>query len=197
MSWSRRLQQMIMAGGVFSFSACGSSHGANPPSFPCGNANADPCICGRAGNSPDAAQLCDACLTNGGQWLPATSTTQPGLCAGGADAGGGADADAAGGGGADAAGGGGADAAGGTDGAAAAEAGDTGGVIVPPFPFVCGNANPDPCICGRAGNSPDAAEICEACGAGGGQWQPATSTQPERCIGGHDASATDASDASG
>src|SRR5882672_6395653 len=193
MSWSLRLQQMIMAGGVFSFSACGNGHRAlgqtipgtdagskepgvtvpmTPFPVPIGNGSPDPCMFGRAGGSPDAEQICEACWMSYGQWQPATSTA-PARCIGGADAAGDAVGDVA--------------------------TGDTAGVTVPPIPnpVPCGNANPDPCICGRAGSSPDAAEICEACWVSGGQWQAATSTPPGACVGGHDASATDASDAGG
>jgi hypothetical protein len=40
-------------------------------------------------------------------------------------------------------------------------------------PFGCGNANPDPCICGRPKENPVAATLCaqeKTCLAHGGQW---------------------------
>jgi len=115
MSWSLRLQQMIMAGGVFSFSACGNGHRAlgqtipgtdagskepgvtvpmTPFPVPIGNGSPDPCMFGRAGGSPDAEQICEACWMSYGQWQPATSTA-PARCIGGADAAGDAVGDVA------------------------------------------------------------------------------------------------------
>jgi hypothetical protein len=125
--------------------------------------------------------MCDVCRATGGQGQSATAT-QPERCVGGIETG----SDA---GGADAAAG--ADAAGGGDGAGGVGGGGTGGFSAIP----CGNANPDPCICDRAGSGPDAALMCGTCSANGGKWQPATATQPEGCVGGHDAG-VDSSDGS-
>ncbi len=50
----------------------GCSSTLEPP-IPCGNANPDPCICGRPEADPQAKILCDqkmACETEGGMWGP-------------------------------------------------------------------------------------------------------------------------------
>jgi len=51
-----------------------------------------------------------------------------------------------------------------------------GGPIIP-----CGNANPDPCICGRPESSPQAKMLCDdkmACEAAGGVWEPFVVVDP-------------------
>ena len=81
MSWRHRIRELILAGGVFGLGACGTSPGGvggsaggaggNPPGPPCGNANPDPCICGRPDADPTAARECDeeiACDSAGGVW---------------------------------------------------------------------------------------------------------------------------------
>jgi hypothetical protein len=204
MSWNLRLQQMIMAGGVFSFAACGGGSGlghqptsstggsggadatggtgggtggggagGTPDGFtiPCGNANPDPCICGRAGNSPNAEQSCHACQSSGGQWLPTVPScvsVETPIAVGGGDGAAGANG----------------------MGDAAVDGGETAPVTTP-YPLPIGNALPDPCFSERLADGPSL-QVCQACGANGGYWQPATSTQPARCLGGHDAAATDA-----
>ena len=70
MSWRKRLEAIALAGGSIALSAC--IIGGGPP---CGNANPDPCICGRPDNDPNARAECDAetaCKANGGEWDPDT-----------------------------------------------------------------------------------------------------------------------------
>ena len=71
MTWQRRVRDILLAGGTVSAVACASSSNSDGPSGgpPCGNANPDPCICGRPEQSPQAAALCDqqkACVAAGG-----------------------------------------------------------------------------------------------------------------------------------
>jgi len=70
MSWRQRLRQMTLAGGVLSAASCGGNGILGlGPSFPCGNANPDPCICGRPAADPEAKAECDiktACEAKGG-----------------------------------------------------------------------------------------------------------------------------------
>jgi hypothetical protein len=91
MGWRRRLQEVVLAGGAFCFAGCGGGHrghrldggltqadaadaadtGSTVPGIPCGNANPDPCICGRPQASPEAKELCDAttaCVAMGGEF---------------------------------------------------------------------------------------------------------------------------------
>jgi hypothetical protein len=96
MSWQRRLQELILAGGAFALAGCstenlktsgrdasGSDTGSdvyNPGTF-CGNANSDPCICGRPEASAAAADQCAqsrVCQSQGGYWDPYGSTTEGG-----------------------------------------------------------------------------------------------------------------------
>jgi hypothetical protein len=170
MSWNLRLQQMIMAGGVFSFSACGSNHGlghvlsADADTTP-GDASAAPMP-----TAPIAVPIGNGC---------------PDPTCGRGTAAGATGEDAAGGTGGDA-----------TGGDAAAE--DVGTAPVTPWnPIPIGNAMPDPCYSERVADGP-AAQLCLTCLLNGGQWQSAVSTQPARCLGGRDAGASDAdaSDAS-
>jgi hypothetical protein len=49
----------------------------------------------------------------------------------------------------------------------------------------CGNASPDPCICGRPDANDRSAAECQAemaCQAQGGTWQPVTTTAPDGAI---------------
>jgi len=69
-SWRDRILQMALAGGAFSLAAC-SGTPSNPPGIPCGNANPDPCICGRPQSDPALKAACDAkraCEADGGVW---------------------------------------------------------------------------------------------------------------------------------
>lgn len=86
MTWKDRLRQMTLAGGALSLAACGVL-GEGP--IPCGNANPDPCICGRPDDNPDDRAACTAkksCEATGGVWIayavsdPATRTTVPPHC---------------------------------------------------------------------------------------------------------------------
>ncbi len=103
MSWNERLRQMVVAGGLLatgcsssrlagadaaSTGAVGGTGGAvggngelgglsgtagTTPVIPCGNANPDPCICGRPDADATAAAKCalkTACLAAGGDWEP-------------------------------------------------------------------------------------------------------------------------------
>ena len=75
MTWKDRIRQMALAGGALSLSACSSAPGTN--GIPCGNANPDPCICGRPNASPQAQAECSAkisCETAGGVWNPVSVT---------------------------------------------------------------------------------------------------------------------------
>ena len=73
---------MTLAGGAFSLAACGGGPSPSQP-LPCGNANPDPCICGRPDASAAAAGACAAelaCQAAGGTLLnamydPATGKT--------------------------------------------------------------------------------------------------------------------------
>jgi hypothetical protein len=104
-SWRDRLLQMALAGGAFSLTACGGGSLPDPTGQagqtggPCGNANPDPCICGRPDVSAEAKALCDdatACRAAGGVFIPyamidtTTGTTVPPHCE--VDGGAGADA---------------------------------------------------------------------------------------------------------
>jgi hypothetical protein len=93
MTWQRRLIELACAGGALT--GCFYTH--DP--IPCGNANPDPCICGR---SPPGSEQCIAeqsCRDNGGEWVflenpPASDAggtlwghcETPGCCDGGIDA---------------------------------------------------------------------------------------------------------------
>jgi hypothetical protein len=49
--------------------------------IPCGNANPDPCICGRQESDPAVKTQCDqerACQADGGTWNPYTEETSSG-----------------------------------------------------------------------------------------------------------------------
>ena len=186
MSWNLRLQKMIMAGGVFTFGACsggnGLGAGGNAVS---GGAGVAEVGCGGSGSG-------GADVGGAGGFPRPNCNANPDVCSGlgtGGSVGSGGCVGVASGAGGDTDGGGGtrgADAAAGTGGDASGTAGGAGG-----FTFPCGNANPDPCICGRAGAGADAAQLCDVCTADGGRWQPATATQPARCVGGHDAGSSD------
>jgi hypothetical protein len=95
MSWQNRLQQMVLAGGVL-FTGCsndklaaggGGGAGGTFVGGGCGNANPDPCICGRPEASSEAAAECQgeiACMARGGVWFPFTNVdatgTHPPYC---------------------------------------------------------------------------------------------------------------------
>lgn len=70
--WRERLRLLMLAGGTLSAASC------NPfTSIPCGNANPDPCICGRPDDDPSAAKECTAkkgCEAKGGVWIGYTVT---------------------------------------------------------------------------------------------------------------------------
>ncbi len=86
MAWRLRLRDLILAGGAFAAtSGCSGaslSSGTDAGVFVgggCGNANPDPCICGRPEASAAAALECQgeiACQAVGGSW-EAFSTAQP------------------------------------------------------------------------------------------------------------------------
>jgi hypothetical protein len=93
MSWQSRLQQMILAGGVL-FVGCssqklgggdagGADGAAGSNAIPCGNANPDPCICGRPDADSEAAAGCQAemaCIASGGFYETFWMGTQPPHC---------------------------------------------------------------------------------------------------------------------
>jgi len=80
--WEERLVDLIVAGGALGFSACSSQveeasarqrlPEAGPyVRIPCGNANPDPCICGRPDGDPTVAAECAAklaCEADGGTY---------------------------------------------------------------------------------------------------------------------------------
>ena len=73
MTWERRLRELFIAGGAAAALGCSSS--TTDGNVPCGNANPDPCICGRPQSSPEEAALCDqetACKEAGGVFDPTT-----------------------------------------------------------------------------------------------------------------------------
>ncbi len=78
MAWRNRLRDLILAGGALAVGGCSSSlpNGggtAGSLALPCGNANPDPCICGRPDANAIAAMQCDqklACQADGGTWSP-------------------------------------------------------------------------------------------------------------------------------
>jgi hypothetical protein len=77
MTWERRLRELLLAGGTLATLGCTSSAGGGSggPNIPCGNANADPCICGRPEASAEQADLCDkktSCEAAGGVFDPST-----------------------------------------------------------------------------------------------------------------------------
>jgi hypothetical protein len=86
---------MVLAGGVMLVGCSndklpgsdGSAGSGGGTGIPCGNANPDPCICGRPEASSVAAAECQgemACTARGGVWIPYTSTdatgTHPPYC---------------------------------------------------------------------------------------------------------------------
>jgi hypothetical protein len=67
-TWEKRLCELLLAGGTLATSACTSGD-----DVPCGNANPDPCICGRPGANSQAAAECDQktrCEAEGGVYDP-------------------------------------------------------------------------------------------------------------------------------
>jgi hypothetical protein len=71
MNWQRKLKEIALAGGAVALSGCAMPGGGSP--IPCGNANPDPCICGRPEASPQAKMQCDekmACEAKGWVWDP-------------------------------------------------------------------------------------------------------------------------------
>ncbi len=95
MAWRERLRDLILAGGAFAVTGgCSSSAlvGNGPADgaldfagqVGCGNANYDPCLCGRPEASATYAAECEqekACQAQGGLWstkdLTSTSCTLP------------------------------------------------------------------------------------------------------------------------
>jgi hypothetical protein len=75
MTWERRILEFLLAGGTLA-AACTSSDGTGSTGgVPCGNANPDPCICGRPDSSAEYATQCNekkACEAQGGQFDPTT-----------------------------------------------------------------------------------------------------------------------------
>jgi hypothetical protein len=74
MAWRERLRELALAGGALAIGGCSSG-------FPCGNANPDPCICGRPDSDPVAKMQCEqkrACVADGGTWDPYTASDGPG-----------------------------------------------------------------------------------------------------------------------
>jgi hypothetical protein len=72
MSWNQRLRELLFVGSTLAIPGCSSSGGAPPSGFPCGEANADPCICGRPDADPREAALCaeeNACQADGGVFV--------------------------------------------------------------------------------------------------------------------------------
>jgi hypothetical protein len=70
-SWRDRIRQITLAGGALSLASCGDPLGLS--GVPCGNANPDPCICGRPESSAESKAQCDAkhaCQAAGGVWDP-------------------------------------------------------------------------------------------------------------------------------
>jgi hypothetical protein len=67
MSWRDRLRSLVCAGGVAA-SGCQLIDPGHPPS--CGNANPDPCICGRDNTPAKHAECLDktACENGSGVW---------------------------------------------------------------------------------------------------------------------------------
>ncbi len=79
MNWEKRARDILLAGGALTVSACGVVGGT-----PCGNANPDPCVCGRPQASAASAAACSqkqACEAQGGSFdspLPVNDGGQPG-----------------------------------------------------------------------------------------------------------------------
>ena len=73
---------MVLAGGTLAVAGCGPTNGSGPTNaMPCGNANPDPCICGRPDSDLAAKQQCEqeqACQADGGQWSAFTLTSADG-----------------------------------------------------------------------------------------------------------------------
>ena len=69
MGWRERVRELLLAGGALVVGGC--SNGGSGVSVPCGNANPDPCICGRPEVDSLAKMQCDqkqACEADGGIW---------------------------------------------------------------------------------------------------------------------------------
>ncbi|MEA2700538.1 MAG: hypothetical protein QOI66_4809 [Myxococcales bacterium] len=69
MNWRQRLRDLLLAGGTVASVGYGAT--GCLPIFPCGNANNDPCICGRPDQSAQLKAECDEktqCVEKGGQW---------------------------------------------------------------------------------------------------------------------------------
>jgi hypothetical protein len=61
-NWQARIRQLLLAGGSISFvGSLGCQQGP-----PCGNANSDPCICGRPQTLCDEKKSCEG---SGGTWI--------------------------------------------------------------------------------------------------------------------------------
>lgn len=81
MGWRNRLRDLIVAGGALAIGGCssplpGGGGMGGSLALPCGNANPDPCICGRPDANAIAAMQCDqkrSCEADGGTWTPSYS----------------------------------------------------------------------------------------------------------------------------
>jgi hypothetical protein len=79
MAWRGRLRDLILAGGAFAVTSGCSSASGQHVLIGCGNADPDPCICGRPEASAAAAMECQgeiACQAQGRVWQ-AYSIAQP------------------------------------------------------------------------------------------------------------------------
>ena len=146
MSWQERMRQMVLAGGVV-VAGCSSGQLGRPDAAGTGGANT-----GTGGESTGTGGASTG--TGGAGTRGAGGAGTGGAGTGGARHGGAGTGGAAGGAGRSGTGG----------------SGGAGGTI---FSFPCGNANPDPCICGRPDASASNAALCDqkmTCQKIGGVW---------------------------
>jgi hypothetical protein len=92
MTWEQRLRDMLLAGGTlalmncYSYTSPSAGDDASDESlvrypFQCGNANPDPCICGRPEQSQAAFDLCEqqkACVAAGHDFIAYISVAADG-----------------------------------------------------------------------------------------------------------------------
>jgi hypothetical protein len=75
--WKSRLRDLLLAGGaVAALGAAGCSSDDDGGGVPCGNANPDPCICGRPEASQEGNLACNlekTCQQKGGTYFPGTT----------------------------------------------------------------------------------------------------------------------------
>jgi hypothetical protein len=72
MNWEKRAREIVLAGGSLAAASLGCI-GSSGGDIACGNANPDPCICGRPGASAQLAAECvqeQACEADGGTYNP-------------------------------------------------------------------------------------------------------------------------------